>query len=30
MEARSQVILDGWGQILKFGFRFHRYNLWNK
>jgi len=30
MEARAQVILDGLGRSLKFGFRFHRYNLWNK
>ena len=27
MEARAQVILDGWGGSLKFGYQFHRYKL---
>jgi len=29
MEAGAQVVLDGWGRSLKFGFRFYRYQLWN-
>jgi len=30
VETGAQVILDGWGRSLKFGFQFHRYKLWNK